>query len=179
MSLTSVCVGNGSVARLSENTQEGIEALSRLSSSVSLVPSVAIAQPLKDSSTMKFQSVVSTITVAAILTPPPLLAQTVQERIDLGVAQRIREEGLERSQVADLARYLTDVIGPRLTGSSGMRRANEWTAEQFRNWGLTNVTIEPWGEFGRGWERVEFHGRIMTPFERQHRRHGARARRHG
>jgi hypothetical protein len=45
-----------------------------------------------------------------------------------------------------------------------MMKANEWTAEMLESWGLTNVEIEPWGEFGRGWERVSYSGRILTPF---------------
>lgn len=89
---------------------------------------------------------------------------SVQERVDLTVVARIREEGLGRSQIAELAGYLTDVVGPRLTGSSNMRRANQWTAEKFREWGLGNVAVEPWGRFGRGWERVSFSGRITEPF---------------
>jgi hypothetical protein len=91
-------------------------------------------------------------------------AQVAQESVDLEVVERIREEGLERSQMEELAGYLTDVIGPRLTGSPGMVRANEWTAEKFREWGLANVVIEPWGEFGRGWERVSYSGRVLTPY---------------
>ena len=91
--------------------------------------------------------------------------QTVQERLDLSVLQRIRDEGLNRSHVDSLAEYLTDVIGPRLTGSSGMKRANEWTAQTLRDWGLANVQIEPWDTtFGRGWERVSFSGRMVEPF---------------
>lgn len=91
-------------------------------------------------------------------------AQVVQERVDLGIVQRIRDEGLNRSHIPTLADYLTNVIGPRLTGSTGMRRANEWTAQQFKDWGLTSVAVEPWGRFGRGWERVNFAGRILDPW---------------
>ncbi len=91
--------------------------------------------------------------------------QVVQERVDLSVLQRIRDEGLNRSHVDSLAEYLTDFIGPRLTGSGGMKRANEWTAQTFRDWGLANVQIEPWDStFGRGWERVAFAGRMVEPF---------------
>src|SRR5690554_3571004 len=101
----------------------------------------------------------------ALLAVPALApAQVVQERIDLGVIEQIREEGFERSQIMELGGYLTDVIGPRLSGSPAMKRSNEWTAEQLRSWGLTNVKVEPWGEFGRGWERVRYSGRILTPF---------------
>jgi hypothetical protein len=100
----------------------------------------------------------------ALAAAPSVRAQIVQEQVDLDIVRRIREEGLQRSQIPALAAHLTDVIGPRLTGSPGMKQANEWTAEKFRQWGLTNVVIEPWGEFGRGWERVSSSGRILTPF---------------
>ena len=101
---------------------------------------------------------------AAVTAAVPIAAQVAQERVDLDVVRRIREEGLTRSHVPELAGYLTDVIGPRLTGSTNMKRANEWTAQQFRDWGLVNVAVEPWGRFGRGWERVSFSGRILEPF---------------
>ena len=92
-------------------------------------------------------------------------AQVAQEAVDLAIVQKIREEGLERSQLPEMARYLTEVNGPRLTGSPGMKKANEWTAQQFRSWGLSNVVVEPWGDFGRGWANEGYAGRILTPFE--------------
>jgi hypothetical protein len=94
----------------------------------------------------------------------PAAAQVVQERVDLSAAQRIRDEGLNRSRIDSLSQYLFDVIGPRLTGSTGMKRANEWTAQVFRDWGLANVKVEPWGRFGRGWERVSYSGRMVEPY---------------
>ena len=108
----------------------------------------------------------TTLVTAALLWAVSGTAQIVQERVDLDVIRKIREEGLERSQINELALHLTDVIGPRLTGSTGMKRANEWTAEMFEEWGLTNVTVEPWGEFGRGWESVSYGVRILTPYNR-------------
>src|SRR6185436_1618386 len=57
---------------------------------------------------------------------------------------RIREEGLNRSQVMQTLSYLTDVIGPRLTGSPNLKRANEWTRDKLTAWGLTNAHLEPW-----------------------------------
>ncbi len=111
------------------------------------------------------RSLLSLLGVPALMAPSLGIAQVAREAVDLGVVERIREEGLERSQVEPLARYLTEVIGPRLTGSPGMKAANEWTAQTFRDWGLQNVQIEPWGEFGRGWVAEAFEGRILTPFE--------------
>ncbi|MDH4045125.1 MAG: M20/M25/M40 family metallo-hydrolase [Gemmatimonadota bacterium] len=99
----------------------------------------------------------------AVLTAP-LSAQVAQEKVDLDVVNKIREEGLQRSQIPALAGYLTDVNGPRLTGSPGMKRANDWTAQKLTEWGLSNVVVEPWGDFGRGWERVSYSGRVVTPY---------------
>jgi hypothetical protein len=103
-------------------------------------------------------SLAGALAVLAAL-PSVASAQVAQESVDLAVVQQIREEGLERSQIPDLARYLTEVIGPRLTGSPAMRQANNWTADKLREWGLENVQVEPWGEFGRGWEQVSYSGR--------------------
>ncbi|HEX9729742.1 MAG TPA: M20/M25/M40 family metallo-hydrolase [Gemmatimonadales bacterium] len=102
--------------------------------------------------------------VVSLLIALPSVAQVSQERVDLAVVRRIRDEGIERSQIDRLAGHLTDVIGPRLTGSPGMRTAHDWTAEELRGWGLVNVVVEPWGEFGRGWERVSYSGRLLDPF---------------
>jgi len=105
------------------------------------------------------------VAAAAVLALAPAApAQMAQETVDMGVVASIRAEGLEDSHVEQLAGYLMDVIGPRLTNSPGMMKANEWTAETLESWGLTNVRIEPWGEFGRGWERVSYSGRILTPY---------------
>ena len=112
------------------------------------------------------RNMVRTLTaVAATLAfVPAAPAQVAQEAVDMSVIEAIRAEGLENSQIEELAGYLTDVIGPRLTNSPGMMRANEWTAEMLESWGLTDVEIEAWGEFGRGWERVSYSGRILTPY---------------
>lgn len=92
-------------------------------------------------------------------------AQTVSEAVDLSVLQKIRDEGLTRSKLDDLASYLTDVIGARLTNSPAGRRANQWAAETFRSWGLANVKLEPWDSaFGRGWEIVNYSGRVLEPW---------------
>ncbi len=106
----------------------------------------------------------SPIALALAVSVSSASAQSVQERVDLSVFARIRDEGLNRSQIEPLARQLIDGIGPRLTGSTGMRRANDWTAQRFREWGLTNVVVEPWGQFGRGWDNVSFAGRVVSPY---------------
>jgi carboxypeptidase Q len=92
-------------------------------------------------------------------------AQMIAERVDLTAVQKIRDEGMNRSKLDDLASYLTDVIGARLTNSPGSRKANEWAAQTLRSWGLANVKVEPWDTtFGRGWEIVSYSGRILDPW---------------
>jgi carboxypeptidase Q len=96
----------------------------------------------------------------------PLTAQVAQEALDLEVVERIRDEGLNRSQISELASYLTDVVGPRLTNSPGMQRAYDWTSGTLRGWGVQNVVVDPWGEFGRGWENTALSFRALDPYPR-------------
>jgi hypothetical protein len=76
---------------------------------------------------------------------------------------RIKDEGLKRSQVMQTASHLTDVIGPRLTGSPNLKRANEWTRERMAGWGLKNAHLEAWGPFGRGWSLKRFSAQVVDP----------------
>lgn len=76
---------------------------------------------------------------------------------------RIKDEGLNRSQVMNTLSYLTDVIGPRLTGSPNMKRANDWTRDQLTKWGLKNAHLEEWGPFGRGWVLKDFSAEVVAP----------------
>jgi carboxypeptidase Q len=99
-----------------------------------------------------------------LLAAPLAAQQPVQERLDFAALARIRDEGLNRSQIDSLAQQLLDGIGSRLTGSPGMRRAQEWAATTMRGWGLVNVAQEPWDSaFGRGWERVSLSARMLEP----------------
>ncbi len=91
----------------------------------------------------------------------PIGAQTV---VDTSGTAAIIREATDRSEVMKNLQYLVDVIGPRLTGSAAMRRANDWTAERFKSYGLT-TTIEPWN-FGVTWERGVVNARLLAPFQR-------------
>ncbi|HLE85109.1 MAG TPA: peptidase M28, partial [Thermoanaerobaculia bacterium] len=85
-------------------------------------------------------------TVLAVL---PIPLAHAEEPIDWQAVNRIRNEGFHASQVMATARELTEVVGSRLTGSPGMRRANEWTRDRLAEWGLADARLEPWGPFGR------------------------------
>jgi hypothetical protein len=80
-----------------------------------------------------------------------LAANAADENVDWQMMSRIRDEGFSNSKVMQTLSQLSDVIGPRLTGSPGMKAANEWTRKQLEEWGLVNAHVEAWGEFGRGW----------------------------
>lgn len=88
------------------------------------------------------------------------------EKVDLEMMKKIRAEGLERSQVMDTLSWLTDVNGHRLTGSPGMKAANEWTKKKLAEYGLQNAQLEAWGPFGRGWsfEKVSVNVTEPTPY---------------
>jgi carboxypeptidase Q len=72
------------------------------------------------------------------------------EPVDLDLVTKIRDEGFRRSQVMEIAWHLTDVIGPRVTGSPQMTEANEWTKAKLTEFGLANARLEAY-PFGRGW----------------------------
>ena len=86
------------------------------------------------------------------------------EPVDLDIVTRIREEGLHRSRVMETAAMLTDVIGPRLTGSPQMKRANEWTRDHLAGWGLEDARLESY-EFGQGWSFSRAVVRMTEPHE--------------
>jgi hypothetical protein len=91
------------------------------------------------------------------------LPQPAIENLDLNMYQKIREEGLEHSHVMEYASALTDGIGPRLTGSPNLKKANEWTRDQFTSMGCTNAHLEDWGEFGMGWRQLNTWVRMSAP----------------
>jgi hypothetical protein len=84
------------------------------------------------------------------------------EKIDFQMLGRIRDEGLSRSQVMDHISWLSDVYGPRLTGSPAIQQASEWTMKKFKEWGLANVHQERWA-FGKGWSLVRFSAHLVEP----------------
>src|SRR5882724_2743458 len=90
-------------------------------------------------------------------------AQGPQEKFDQDAISKIKEEGMKHSQVMDTLSYLTDVPGPRLTGSPGIRAAQEWAKQKLASWGLQNPHLEAWGPFGRGWSLEGFAANMVKP----------------
>ncbi len=77
---------------------------------------------------------------------------------------RIKDEGLEKSQVMATAFQLTDVAGPRLANSPGLKRAQDWAVNALKTWGAVNAKREPWGKFGKGWEVQKNYAAITAPY---------------
>jgi len=99
-------------------------------------------------------------------TPPVEAAAPAVPKLDipdLEFITRLREEEFGQSEVMDIMSHITDEIGPRLTGSPNMKKANEWTRDQFAKWGLVNAHLEPWGTFGRGWAYQFCEVRMLSP----------------
>ncbi|MFZ0731309.1 MAG: M20/M25/M40 family metallo-hydrolase [Candidatus Sulfotelmatobacter sp.] len=91
------------------------------------------------------------------------LPQPAVENLDLTMYQRIREEGLQHSHVMEYASALADGIGPRLTGSPNLQKANAWTRDQLTAMGCSNAHLEDWGEFGIGWRQLNTWVRMSAP----------------
>jgi carboxypeptidase Q len=90
-------------------------------------------------------------------------AQPATENLDLEMYGRIRVEGLDHSHIMEYASGLFDGIGPRLTGSPNMARANAWTRDQLTAMGCANAKLESWGEFGMGWRQISTSVDMATP----------------
>jgi hypothetical protein len=97
----------------------------------------------------------------ALTAAAPLAAQS---SVDTAGAGRLIDQAMNHSEVMQNLEHLSDVIGPRLSGSPAMRRANEWTASRFKAYGLT-AALEPY-TFGVTWERGAASLRLIAPFQR-------------
>src|SRR3954467_15315012 len=102
------------------------------------------------------------VLVMALAAGAMAVAAAQSEKLDYAMLGRIRDEGLNRSQVMDHVSWLSDVYGPRLTGSPGIQQASEWAMKTFRSWGAANGHQERWS-FGKGWSLVRFSAHLVEP----------------
>lgn len=79
-----------------------------------------------------------------------LVPLAAQEPVDSAMNAKIRDEGLNRSQVLRTFSQFTDVYGPRLTGGPAVKAAADYSAGMLKTWGLSDPRLDPW-DFGRGW----------------------------
>ena len=115
-----------------------------------------LAAPGAQQSSGSKQRAASVGAASPVTTPRPDVA-------DLDAISRIKEEGLERSQVMDTLWYLTDVYGPRLTNSPNIREAASWATKKLGEWGISGAHQEIWGPFGRGWVNEKFTANVVSP----------------
>jgi len=101
---------------------------------------------------------VITLTVAIMAS-----AGLTQEKVHWDVVAKIRDEGFNRSQIMDMVGYMSDVLGPRLTASPSMRKAQQWAEKKFRECGLENVVIEKAGEHGVNWDNEYTSMHMLEP----------------
>jgi carboxypeptidase Q len=95
-----------------------------------------------------------------VLLALPVLAQ---ERVDLGIVDKIKSEAFDRSKVMEQLYYLTDANGPRLTGSPEFERAAKWAMDRLKEYGVQNVHSEKWGPFGRSWSLQQSSVELIEP----------------
>jgi carboxypeptidase Q len=91
------------------------------------------------------------------------LPQPEKETLDYAAYASIRAEALSHSHIMEYASALMDGIGPRLTGSPNLKKANEWTKDQLTVMGCANAHLEDWGEFGMGWQQLNTWLRMSAP----------------
>ncbi|MCR4375242.1 MAG: peptidase M28, partial [Acidobacteria bacterium] len=103
----------------------------------------------------------TTLALLLLLSAAGLAAQT-SDKADIAAIEKIREQGLKQSKVIDLLFQMTDVYGPRLTGSPGIERAGDWAVDTLKSWGLQNARKERWA-FGTGWSLNKFHATMTAP----------------
>ena len=87
----------------------------------------------------------------ALLAAALISSLSAQEKVDLGVIHRIKQEAFDNSKVMETLSGLTDLNGPRLTGSAEFQQAADWAKARLEGFGVINVRFEKWGLFGRSW----------------------------
>ena len=87
-----------------------------------------------------------------------------QENLDMTMMARIRDEGLNHSQVMEIVFNLTDANGPRLMQVPAYFKAANWAKTKLTSWGLENANLEAWGNWGKGWELEKYYLAMTAPY---------------
>lgn len=110
-----------------------------------------------------FKKIISISVILFIVSASHILAQT--EKVDLTSVYKIKQEGFKNSGIDELTFWMTDYLGPRLTGSQGKVRADKWTADKMKEMGLDNVKVEVVREFTRGsWDNKKTYIAMTAPY---------------
>ncbi|HSE40361.1 MAG TPA: peptidase M28, partial [Acidobacteriota bacterium] len=85
------------------------------------------------------------------------------DEVDLSAVHKIKDEAFQNGKVMDHLFYLTDINGPRLSGSPEFQKAAEWIVNRLKEWGISNARLDSWGEFGRSWSLQKFSAHLLKP----------------
>jgi len=106
---------------------------------------------------------VAVLALSSVLVPfVPLGAQ---QQLDPTINDKIRQEEEQHSQIMRTLHFLTDVYGPRVTGSPSLKAAGEWSIKTMTSWGFTNGHLEPWNFGHPGWVTDHFEVHIVSPVQ--------------
>jgi len=117
---------------------------------------------------MKHRTLAIAVGLSALVasaSPPYFAQERAQERVDSDINAKIRKEAQDNSKVLRTMHYLTDVYGPRLTGSPNLKAAGEWAVKEMASWGFTNGHLEPWDFARPGWTNDVAIGATVSPFK--------------
>lgn len=113
----------------------------------------------------KLMKIKKTAIALSILLFLPTWLMSQSENVDLAMIYKIKQEGLKNSSVEDLAFWLTDFVGPRLTASTGYTHGLEWAKKKMEDIGLQNVRIESAKDFSRGgWDNIKAYAALTAPY---------------
>ncbi len=102
------------------------------------------------------------VVLAAILVLPIAAQQGNKDAVDLNTVALLKQEAINNSQVMKTLSFISDVYGPRLTGSPNTKLAADWVEKSMNEWGLSNVHLETW-DFGKGWVNERFYANVTAP----------------
>lgn len=93
-----------------------------------------------------------------------MISSVFAQKTDTATLSHIRIEAFNNSHLMQMAQDITELAGPRLTNSPGFFRAADWAAKTMESFGLKNVHLEPWGNFGRSWSMENCVVSIQSPY---------------
>jgi hypothetical protein len=105
------------------------------------------------------------ITLATGMACLTVLAVSAQSPSLSEMNSKLRAEETNNSKIMWILHEITDVHGPRLTGSPGLRAAQDWAVNEMKSWGLVNVKLEPWNFNHQGWQNYETTANVLQPFQ--------------
>ncbi len=104
-----------------------------------------------------------TLTLLMIIASIAIAQPSGEEKVDTAMIALLKKEAMERSQAMEMMSWLTDVCGPRLTGSPGHVKAAEWVRSKLESFGLEGARLDAWGPFGKGWTLKRYSANITEP----------------